>query len=81
MGSSVDWTQVLVALIAGLPAIIGAVFSAIVLLRIRTPSGGSIGAVVERTHDLSAVDVAISTAVHKQVTNGAPLPEAQPEGG
>jgi hypothetical protein len=43
----VDWTQVLVALIAGLPAILAAVVSLRVRRDIQTPSGRSIGKQVE----------------------------------
>jgi hypothetical protein len=49
VGSSVDWTNVLVALIAGLPAIIAAIGVLVVHRQIRTPSGKSIGKQVEDT--------------------------------
>lgn len=65
MGSGVDWTNVLVALIAGLPAIIGAVFSAIVVLRTKTPSGDSIGKQVEQANHLAAANVGLTKQVHE----------------
>jgi hypothetical protein len=48
-GSGIDWTNVLVALIAGLPAIIAAIGVLVVHRQIKTPSGKSIGAQVEDT--------------------------------
>ena len=51
MLGAIDWTNVLVALIAGLPAIIAAIFGARIHGQIRTPSGKSLGAVAEFTHD------------------------------
>jgi hypothetical protein len=45
----VDWTNVLVALIAGLPAIIAAVGVLLVHQKIKTPSGTPIGEQVEDT--------------------------------
>jgi hypothetical protein len=47
LASSVDWTNVLVALIAGLPAIIAAVGVLLIHSKIKTPSGTSIGKQVE----------------------------------
>lgn len=50
MGSvlaSVNWTNVLVALIAGLPAIIAAFYAALVNRKVTTPSGKNIGPQVE----------------------------------
>jgi hypothetical protein len=47
LASSIDWTNVLVALIAGLPAIIAAVGVYLLHTEIRTPSGKSIGKQVE----------------------------------
>ena len=46
-GSSVDWTNVLVALIAGLPAIIAALYSIRTHQQVQTPSGKNIGRQVE----------------------------------
>jgi hypothetical protein len=44
---SIDWTNVLVALIAGLPAIIAAFYAARTHQQVKTPSGKNIGAQVE----------------------------------
>ena len=53
----VNWTNVLEALIAGLPAIIAAVASALyaksIHTQIKTPSGNNLGNVAEYTHDTS----------------------------
>lgn len=63
----VDWTQVLIvgvpAYIAALGAAIAAVIAAINHRNMKTPSGDSIGTVVERTHDLSAVTTAAATGI------------------
>lgn len=48
--AAIDWTNVLVALIAGLPAIIAAIFAGLVHNQVRTPSGKSIGQQVEGAH-------------------------------
>lgn len=65
---AIDWTNVLVALIAGLPAIIAAFYShgarkhsRSIHGAIETPSGDPIGQVAERAHDLAAV-TAMATA-------------------
>jgi hypothetical protein len=63
----IDWTQVLVALIAGLPAILATVFAFLIHRAIRTPSGDRIGKVVERTHELSAADVMMTEQIHGKV--------------
>lgn len=47
---SIDWTTVIAALIASLPAIIAAIFAAKVNSQIQTPSGPSIGKQVESAH-------------------------------
>lgn len=94
---SIDWTNVLVALIAGLPAIIAALYARAghtqgvanseltqtVAADLATPSGDSIGHVVERAHDLAAVaTLAASSNVAKQtgdepaVTAGAGIDAA-----
>ena len=44
----------LVALIAGIPATLSALFGIVLLWKQRIPSGGRIGDVTERTHQLSA---------------------------
>jgi hypothetical protein len=48
--SSIDWTNVLVALISGLPAIIAAIGVILVRQQIKTPSGKTIGSQVEASH-------------------------------
>lgn len=50
IASMIDWTNVLVALIAGAPAILAAIFAGIVLLKVRTPSGQSLGALTDDSH-------------------------------
>lgn len=70
-GSDIDWTQVLVALIAGLPATLSAIFAYRVALQLRTPSGEQVGALVEKTHDLSVSNTTLTMQVHKHVTNGS----------
>lgn len=61
--AAINWTNVLVALIAGLPAILSAVFAGVVLLKVRTPSGKSLGAVAEYAHDTAiANNLLLSTA-------------------
>ena len=73
--SSVDWTQVLLTGIITVPAVLSAVFAYLIHRAVQTPSGSRLGSVVELTHDLSAVDLALTKAVHKKVTNGEPPPE------
>ena len=51
MLAGINWTNVLVALIAGLPSIIAALFAARVHSQITTPSGKSLGEVAEYAHD------------------------------
>ena len=51
LAASVDWTQVLTALIAALPAIIAAVYARGVHQQVQTPSGKSLGEVAEYAHD------------------------------
>lgn len=48
--ASVDWTQVLVALIAGVPATVAAWAGLHNKAALKTPSGTSIGKQVESTH-------------------------------
>ena len=49
--AAIDWTNVLVALIAGLPAIIAAVGVLLVHGQVKTPSGKTLGEVAEYAHD------------------------------
>lgn len=72
MLAAIDWTNVLVALIAGLPAIIAAVFAGLIHSQVRTPSGKGIGAVVEYAHD-----TAIANNMLLRTKNG-PTKQADP---
>lgn len=47
---AIDWTTVIAAIIAGLPAIIAAIFAGLVHGQVKTPSGPSIGKQVESAH-------------------------------
>jgi len=58
---SIDWTQVLVALVFTIPAIIAAVYSARTHSQVQTPSGKSIGKQVE-----DALHTALSNNYHLQ---------------
>jgi len=66
-GSEVDWTQVLLAAIGIVPATIAAVGTYLLHRQLRTPSGDTIGKVTERTHDLTAADVALTKEIHGRV--------------
>lgn len=70
-GVSLDLTQVLVTLITTIPAILAAIWARTVVNQVRTPSGDTLGAVAERTHDLAAVNTKMITDVHTSVKNGA----------
>lgn len=76
--ASVDWTNVLVALIAGLPAIIAAIAAMLVRRDIKTPSGTAIGKQVE-----NALHTSLANNYHLRAlgnTVGAPpSPEARTE--
>lgn len=61
--ASVDWTPVLVALITAAVQLITLYVVVMNRRDIRPPSGGTLGEVVERAHQLSAADVALSVAV------------------
>lgn len=74
MGPTIDWTQVLIALIAAAPATLAVYLSYRIHYKIRTPSGDDIGTVVERTHELAAVNEAVLLAMHSTLTGGAPPP-------
>lgn len=66
--AAVDVTQVLVALIATVPAVVSAVLVYLVRREVQTPSGDTIGQVAERTHDLTAADLMTTQKVHAMVT-------------
>lgn len=63
-------TPVLVALITAVPATVAAVVALKNRRSIRTPSGDPIGRVMERTHEASVADVALTRQVHDVVVNG-----------
>ena len=70
--ASVDWTNVLIALIAGLPAIIAAVAAVLVHRAVQTPSGTAIGKQVE-----NALHTALANNYHLRsigTTVDAPTP-------
>jgi hypothetical protein len=69
--SGVDWTQVLLALIAGLPAILAAVFAFRIQRQVKTPSGDTLGRVAERTHDMTSANLTLTQKVDKQTNGGA----------
>lgn len=67
----------MIALIVGLPAIIAAVLAALNRRDLKTPSGETVGRIVEKAHELSAVAVHQGTAILK--ANGvADVPDAPP---
>lgn len=70
MGSAIDWNMVIVSFIPTVPALVGAFYAGRTHRRVKTPSGDTIGKVVERTHDLAAADLAMTTKVHKTIENG-----------
>ena len=83
--ADIDWTNVLVALIAGLPAIIAAFYARGAHVegkttnrQIRTPSGDTIGVVAERTHDLAAVATLSTAAAMKQGSEPPPVTASGP---
>jgi hypothetical protein len=51
----IDWTAVITAAVPTVPATLAVLLANHTRKQIRTPSGDSIGHVVERTHDLAAV--------------------------
>lgn len=69
----------LIAVVASVPATIAAVGTYLLHRAIRTPSGDRIGSVVERTHALSAADVALTQDIHGKVMHrdDATEPHAQ----
>lgn len=71
---AVDWTNVLVALIAGVPAIIGAIAGAILVVRTKTPSGTGIGKQVE-----NALHTALANNYHLRSIGGTVAAPSPPE--
>lgn len=53
MVGAIDWTNVLVALIAGVPSVLAAIGVVVINWRIATPSGQSIGRQVEGVHHVA----------------------------
>lgn len=69
LASAINWTTVLTALIAGLPAIIAAFYSRSVHQQVKTPSGKPLGEAVEYTHD-----TAIANNLLLRAANGGTRP-------
>lgn len=82
VASGIDWNMLLDSLIVALPACVGAVIGYRNRQSLKTPSGDPIGHVVERTHDLSAADLAHTTEIHRIVKRTPPegLPIVPPDG-
>lgn len=57
--AAIDWTTVTVAGITAIPATVAALASLHVRREIRTPSGDTIGQVIERSHDIGCANHAI----------------------
>lgn len=55
LADAVDWTNVLVALIASLPALIAAIAAVATHRQVKPPSGGKLGDVAERALSLAAI--------------------------
>lgn len=53
--AAIDWTNVIVSAIFTTPAVIAALYARSNKRAIKTPSGSTIGQVMERTHNLSAI--------------------------
>lgn len=75
-----DWTNVLVALIAGLPAILSAVFAYLIHRDSKIPSGGTLGEAVEKTHALAAISVGHTTHLVEKANGGAATSESGASG-
>ena len=67
----------LIALIAGVPAIVGALFAGVVMLRTRTPSGQPIGALTEQTNHMAHASAKLTQDIHKAVGNGTAPSQAE----
>lgn len=72
IGSGIDWTNVLVAFIVGLPALIGAIASLAIHSKVRTPSGTSIGKQVE-----NALHTALANNYRLRAIGGEVEPPSQ----
>lgn len=56
---AVDWTTVIVAVCGALPGTLAALVALTVRRQLKTPSGDHIGAVVERSHDITSANFAL----------------------
>lgn len=72
IAATIDWTLVLVAAISSVPATLAALVGLANRRALRTPSGDPIGHVVERTHDLTAVQtLAVGVEAKKPMEDSA----------
>jgi hypothetical protein len=91
--AAVDWTNVLIAFIAGVPAIISAVGVLLVHGQVKTPSGKSIGEVAEYAHDTAIANNLLLSAkngptkeankddLRKEAAHGPKVPDESGAGG
>jgi hypothetical protein len=70
--AQVDWGEVIAALIAGLPAVVAAIFAGLSHRNMRTKSGTPIGQVVESAH-------AVGTANNQLLQGIAADPSEPPQ--
>lgn len=68
--TGIDWTQVMLGLIAAIPGTFAVYLSYRIHRLIRTPSGNRIGALVESTNELAIVNTEMTKRIHEN-TNGA----------
>lgn len=88
MVAAIDWTNVIVALIVGLPAIIAAIFAGSVHRQIKTPSGKTLGKQVEdvihtvlsNNYHLQSIGAKVEAATPPQADGEAQQVEALHEG-
>jgi hypothetical protein len=71
---SFDWGAIAAAFVVAAPGYVAAFFGFWNHHRLKVPSGGTIGEVTERTHAISAADLALTKHVARQVTSGEPMP-------
>jgi hypothetical protein len=89
VSSSIDWTNVIVSLIVGLPAIIAALYAGRVHHQIKTPSGKAIGRQVEdslhtaisNNHHLQSLGTKVDAVTTQQESDGARRVAKLPENG
>lgn len=70
MLAETTWPDVAIAAIVAVPSTVAAVLAYLNRRAITTPSGDKLGEVMERTHDLSAADVALTTTAVRVLTDG-----------